>query len=108
LGSSLPCWHFLLIGLPGFRAVDTALIPRDSIQWQHAFGNVLPAAALAFAGTGAQFTVTGVPIARDAALIEAGLDWRFNPRTKVGIAYQGDLGRHAQVNAPKGSFTWNH
>jgi outer membrane autotransporter protein len=86
----------------------TALIPRGSLQWQHAFGDVVPTAALAFAATGAAFTVSGVPIARDAALVEAGLDWRFNPRMKVGITYQGALAASAQTHTAKGSFTWDY
>ena len=86
---------------------STALIPRGSIQWQHAFGDVVPTAALAFAGTGAQFTVSGVPIAKDAALIEGGLDWRITPAIKLGVAYQGALAQTAQTHTAKGSFTWD-
>jgi outer membrane autotransporter protein len=89
--------------LPG----GTALIPRGSIQWQHAFGDVVPTAGLAFAGTGAAFTVSGVPIARDAALVEAGLDWRITPAIKLGVEYQGALAQTAQTHTAKGSFTWD-
>jgi hypothetical protein len=49
-----------------------ALTPRASVAWQHAFGDVNPAAALAFQSTGAAFSVAGVPVARDAAQVEAG------------------------------------
>src|SRR6185503_21089250 len=54
------------------------LMPRASLAWQHAFGNVTPVAALALQATGAGFGVTGVPVARDAALIEAGLTLDIN------------------------------
>jgi outer membrane autotransporter protein len=88
-------------------ANGTVLVPRGSLQWQHAFGDVTPAAALAFQGTGAAFSVAGVPIARDTALVESGFDWRFSPQAKLGAYYQGELAAHAQAHAFKGTFNWN-
>jgi outer membrane autotransporter protein len=98
----------------GFRAATvlplangTALVPRASVQWQHAFGDVTPVAGLAFQGTGTAFSVAGVPIARNAALIETGFDWRFSPQAKLGAYYQGELAAHAESHAFKGAFSWN-
>jgi len=88
-------------------ANGTMLIPRGTLQWQHAFGDVTPTAALAFQGTGAAFSVAGIPIARDAALVEGGFDWRFAPQAKLGAFYQGELAAHAQTHAVKGAFTWD-
>jgi outer membrane autotransporter protein len=88
-------------------ANGTVLVPRAMVAWQHAFGDVTPVTALAFQGTGAAFTVAGIPIARDAALLEGGFDWRFSPRAKVGAFYQGELAAHAQTHAVKGGFTWD-
>jgi outer membrane autotransporter protein len=88
-------------------ANGTVLVPRGSLQWQHAFGDVIPAAALAFQGTGAAFSTAGVPIARDTALIESGFDWRFSPQARLGAYYQGELAAHAQAHAFKGTFNWN-
>ena len=88
-------------------ANGTMLIPRGTLQWQHAFGDVVPTSALAFQGTGAAFSVAGIPIARDTALVEAGFDWRFAPQAKLGAFYQGELAAHAQTHAVKGAFTWD-
>jgi outer membrane autotransporter protein len=88
-------------------ANGTVLSPHLTAQWQYAFGDVTPTAALAFPSTGAAFNVAGVPIARSAALIDAGVDWRLTPQVKLGVAYWGDLAEHAQVNAVKGHFTWD-
>ena len=88
-------------------ANGTVLVPRGMLQWQHAFGDVTPASALAFQGTGAGFSVAGLPIARDTALVEAGFDWRFAPQAKLGAFYQGELAAHAQTHAVKGAFTWD-
>jgi outer membrane autotransporter protein len=88
-------------------ANGTVLVPRATLQWQHAFGDVTPTSALAFQGTGAAFTIAGIPIARDAALVEAGFDWRFSPHAKLGAFYQGELAAHADTHAVKGTFTWD-
>jgi outer membrane autotransporter protein len=85
----------------------TVLVPHASAAWQYAFGDVTPTAALAFAGTNAGFTVSGVPIAKTAALVEGGIDWRITAQIKLGVSYQGELAKSAQMNTAKGSFTWN-
>jgi outer membrane autotransporter protein len=84
-----------------------ALIPRASAAWQHAFNDIAPTAALAFQNTGAGFSITGVPLARDAALVETALDLRVNPHAKLGLSYSGQLAGHLQDHALKGNFTWN-
>jgi outer membrane autotransporter protein len=86
-------------------ANGTVLIPRGSLQWQYAFGDVTPVTALAFQSTGTAFSVAGIPIARNSALIEGGFDWRFSPQAKLGAYYQGELAAHAESHAFKGGFT---
>ena len=80
------------------------LTPRVSLAWQHAFGDVTPTAALAFAGTGTPFTIAGVPIARNAALVDAGVDLTVAANTKLGLGYVGLVADRAQDHAVKGSF----
>lgn len=83
-----------------------ALIPRASLAWQHAFGSVTPTSSLAFASTGIAFGVTGLPLARDAALVEAGFDLRIHPQATVGVSYSGQLADGAQDHSVKGNFVW--
>ncbi len=82
------------------------LTPRASLAWQHAFGDVTPAASLAFANTGIAFGISGLPLARDAALVDAGLDLRIDPRGTVGISYSGELANGVQDHSVKGNFVW--
>ena len=98
LGARVAANYFLRSGM--------ALTPRASLAWQHAFGDVTPAASLAFASTGIAFATAGLPLARDAALAEAGLDLRIHPRAAVGISYFGELANGAQDHSVKGSFVW--
>ena len=88
-------------------ANGTVLVPRATVAWQYAFGDVTPSAALAFQGTGTAFSVAGVPIARNSALVDAGFDWRFTPQAKLGLSYLGELAADAQTHAIKGAFTWD-
>jgi outer membrane autotransporter protein len=82
------------------------LMPRASLAWQHAFAALTPTTTLTLRNSGAAFGIWGVPIARDAALIEAGGDLQLSAQTKVGIFYVGQLATNAQDHSVKGNFTW--
>lgn len=85
---------------------EMVLRPRVSAAWQYAFGTIDPAAALAFQTTGAAFSIASVPLARDALLVETGLDLQINPSAIIGISYVGRLANSAQDHSVKGNFTW--
>ena len=82
------------------------LTPRASAAWQHAFGSLTPIEALAFQSTGVGFDIAGLPIARDAALVEAALDLHVTRAATLGISYVGQLASSAQDHSVKGNFTW--
>lgn len=64
---------------------------RGMLGWRHAFGDVTPTSSFAFAG-GDAFTIAGVPIARDSAVVEAGLDFNMSANATLGLAYTGQFG----------------
>ena len=83
--------------------LDGAIItPHVSAAWQHAFDDVTPGAALAFASTGIGFDVTGVPLAQDTALIDAGLDLNLSPTATLGVSDSGQFGDGVADNAVEG------
>ena len=96
----------------GVRAAATMtwsglrVTPHASLAWQHAFGDVEPAAALAFASNGVGFTVYGVPLARDSALVDAGLDLAMGRDATFGVGYSGQLGDDVADHAVTGRFDW--
>jgi outer membrane autotransporter protein len=96
----------------GLRAATTIRIsnmvitPKVAAAWQHAFDDVTPDASLAFASTGIGFDVTGVPLAQNSLLVEAGLDLSLSPTATVGVSYSGQFASELQDNAVKGRFTW--
>ncbi|RSF02280.1 autotransporter outer membrane beta-barrel domain-containing protein [Achromobacter aegrifaciens] len=62
-----------------------------SLGWRHAMGDVKPKQQLAVEG-GSTFSVTGVPIARDAAVLGLGAEMAITRNTTAGIAYDAQFG----------------
>ncbi len=87
--------------------VEAQLAPtatlKGSLGWQHAFGDTTPERESAFASGSLPFIVTGVPIAEDALVVEAGLDYAILPNTVLGVSYSGQLADEATDNSLKGS-----
>ncbi|MDH6234639.1 outer membrane autotransporter protein [Mesorhizobium soli] len=78
---------------------------RSTLGWRHAYGDVTPLATAAFAG-GAAFTVAGVPVARDAAVVEAGLDLPLAPAASLRVAYGGQFGSGLSDHGVKATLDW--
>lgn len=76
---------------------ETAATLKGTLGWRHAYGDVRPETTQLFAGSN-PFTVEGVAIARDAALIEAGFDVRISEATTFGVSYIGQFGGGATQN----------
>ncbi|WP_244420747.1 autotransporter outer membrane beta-barrel domain-containing protein [Mesorhizobium japonicum] len=98
---------FTTLGLRG--STDFALggvnaTARGMLGWRHAFGDVTPSSSFAFAG-GDAFTIAGVPIARDAAVIEAGIDMKMSPNATLGLSYSGQFGGGAVDNGAKANLS---
>jgi len=83
------------------------VLPRASLAWQHALGSVAANDVLAFqAAPASTFTISGVPIARDAAIVEAGLDLAINTHATIGVSYTSQLASNVSDHAAKGKFSW--
>lgn len=80
-----------------------AATARGMFGWRHAFGDVTPLSAFAFAG-GDDFTIAGVPIARDAMLVEAGFDVQLARNATLGLSYAGQFGPDAFDNGFKANL----
>lgn len=77
---------------------------KGMLGWRHAFGNVTPNAAMRFAAGGNAFAIAGAPIARDAALVEAGLDLALSPAATLGVAYSGQFGSGTADQSVRATF----
>jgi len=98
---------FTTLGLrmsKAFVVGTTGATLRRALGWRHAFGDITPAISQGFVISDA-FTVTGVPIAENAALLEAGLDVRIGAGTTLGIAYSGQFGESLSQNGFNADLT---
>jgi outer membrane autotransporter protein len=77
---------------------------RGSLGWRHAFGDIVPVSVVSLAG-GNAFSIAGVPIAVDAAVIDAGLDLHVTSQTTLGLSYGGQFGNGAIDQSVRGNFT---
>ena len=80
-----------------FALGDMAARLSGLIGWQHAFGDIASESRFAFAD-GDNFTIRGVPMARETVLLEAGLDLALTDTVNFGAAYQGRFGDGAADN----------
>ncbi len=97
----------------GARAAITyALADRATITtfgmlgWRRAFGDIAPVMAMAFASGGAGFNISGNSLARNAALVEAGLNVHFSPTATIGLSYVGQLSDRVTDHAIKANLMW--
>ncbi|MDH7794226.1 MULTISPECIES: autotransporter domain-containing protein [unclassified Beijerinckia] len=98
---------FTTLGLratTSFTLGGTTAALRGMLGWRHAFGGTVPLTTMALAGSGSAFTIGGVPITRDAAVMEAGLDFALSPNAILGVSYGGQFGSGLSVQSVKANF----
>lgn len=82
------------LGLRGAMLIGTDSAPgrlTATLGWRHAMGDVKPTQKLAFEG-GSTFTVSGVPIAKNAAVLGLGAEVAITRSTTAGVAYDAQFG----------------
>jgi outer membrane autotransporter protein len=77
---------------------------RGMAGWRHAFGDVTPLATMRFASGGDAFGIGGVPVARNAAVLEAGLDYALARNTTLSISYNGQFGSGVSDHSARLNF----
>lgn len=77
---------------------------KATLGWQMAFGDTKPTSVHSFAGS-SDFLIAGVPIARNAALIEAGVDVDLTPKSTLGLSYRGQIAENARQHEINGMLS---
>ena len=77
---------------------------HGALGWRHAFGDTTPLSTFAFAG-GSAFTIAGVPIARDAASVDAGIDVALSRAATFGVSYSGQFAKRSTVYGVQAKLT---
>ncbi|WP_336813327.1 autotransporter outer membrane beta-barrel domain-containing protein [Bosea sp. MMO-172] len=97
---------FTTLGLHASTDFDLGTITatlRSTLGWRHAFGDTTPLATFALAG-GSPFTVAGVPIAKDALVLDVGLDVAITRNATLGISYGGQYGGNTIDQSVRANF----
>jgi outer membrane autotransporter protein len=94
-----------LRGSTGFVLFGTmSATARGSLGWRHAYGDITPISTVSLEG-GNAFSIAGVPIAVDEAVVEAGFDLQVNVRTTIGLSYGGQFGNATTDQSVRGNLT---
>lgn len=92
------------LGLRASTIAAAGITAHATLGWRHAFDDKLPTTTFRLAGSD-DFTVAGVPIARNVALIEAGLDTPVTSNVGLGLSYSGQLGDGVQDHGIRANAT---
>ncbi|TCT44465.1 autotransporter outer membrane beta-barrel domain-containing protein [Martelella mediterranea] len=86
--------YFSTLGMRASTGFDIGTTKAEAYLdagWRHAYGDIDPTSTAALTGS-SPFTVSGVPVARDTAVIGVGMDFNVNEMTSIGLGYEGQFG----------------
>jgi outer membrane autotransporter protein len=90
--------HFRLNRLEGMM--------QATLGWRHAYGNVMPESNHAFAGSENYKVVEGVPIDKNAGVLELGVDLATSKTMTVGVTYAGQMSGTVQSHSGQFKLGW--
>ncbi|QGW82579.1 autotransporter-associated beta strand repeat-containing protein [Variovorax paradoxus] len=96
---------FSTLGVRASTQLGSTTRLRGMLGWRHAFGDTTPTSTHAFAGS-IPFTLAGVPLARNVAVVEAGVDMQLRPNLTLGASYSGQFGGGLKDHGFKASLNW--
>ncbi|WP_162375579.1 autotransporter domain-containing protein [Ancylobacter sp. TS-1] len=89
-----------------FTVAGRTLTPSATLGWQHAFGDTTSSADMLFASGGTTaFTIQGVPIAQDVALVGLGLGYQLSDSAQMQFNYAGQLAEQSNQNTFSAQFS---
>ncbi|KAA0972623.1 autotransporter domain-containing protein [Aureimonas fodinaquatilis] len=74
-----------------FKVNGITVSANGMAGWRHSLNDDVPASTNSFAGSGL-FAVSGVPLAQDVAVLEAGFSAEFRPNASFAVNYSGQFG----------------
>ncbi|CAM4131319.1 Subtilase-type serine protease [Bordetella tumbae] len=83
----------------------SALTAHAMMGWQHAFGALSPKSTFSLSG-GSPFTIEGVPLARDALVLDAGLSVAAGDTLNISFSYIGQLAQNSTNQTVRGDLVW--
>jgi fibronectin-binding autotransporter adhesin len=87
-----------------FAMGDSTTSLHGMVGWRHASGDINPSVLNSFDGSDT-FAVSGAPIARNAAVLEAGVDFGLSRSVNLDLSYTGQLASDAQQHGFKSTLS---
>lgn len=86
----------------------TTVDERLFIGWRHAYSDINPLSLFGFASGSLPFLILGVPIAQNAAIVDAGLEFKLKTTRHLSLrlSYIGQWASEVQDNGAAATFTW--
>lgn len=100
---------FSTLGLRTATAFDLGkaqAIFRAGAGWRHAFGNTVPVTTMRYLTGGDAFQIAGLPVTRNAAVIDAGLDVTISGKASLGMSYGAQLGNKLSDQTAQANLTF--
>jgi outer membrane autotransporter protein len=100
---------FTTLGLrasTSFRLGLSQAVLKGALGWRRALRNTTPTAVMNFSG-GNNFAISGTPVARDVAVVDAGIDIAFSVNARLGLSYGGQFGSGADDQSLRGMLSVN-
>ncbi|MBE1159877.1 autotransporter domain-containing protein [Dyella acidiphila] len=97
------------LGLRGVFALDARgdINAHASVGWQRAWGDIATQSTVQFESGGNAFQVAGVPLARHAGVVDAGVSFALSPTFSADVSYNGQFAGSAKDQAARMNFTWS-
>ncbi|HEX7816216.1 autotransporter-associated beta strand repeat-containing protein [Dyella sp.] len=95
------------LGLRDTWSLDASggLHAHASLGWQQAWGDLTPVSSMRFTGDSSSFDIAGVPVARHAGVVDAGLSFSLARNVAVDASYIGRFGNNAKDQGARMSLT---
>ena len=93
--------------MPLYQAGDKLISERIMLAWRHAYTGVYPLSTFAFTTGGNPFAIQGAPIAKDALVMDLGVDAALPQKgLNMRLAYIGQVGSQVQDHGLTGRVSW--
>jgi outer membrane autotransporter protein len=84
----------------------TSIVPKLGIGWQHAFDRFSPQQMLTLQNAAQAFTVQGIRLASDSAVVQAGIDLMLSPDVLLSVGYDGAFSGTSHEHGIRGELRW--
>ena len=88
-----------------FTVDGVRMFAKETLGWRHAFGDVNPTAALSFADGSNPFSVSGISVQQDAAIMTASLGLKLGASSTLSASYHGQFSSNAIDQGAQASLT---